>query len=228
MSMASTRGAAGARMNSLPTSTNGSPLRRRTFLAVLALLPLGVAASGAWADKLDAAAFIRGIGDEVMTILRDASKTPDEQLMALKELLDANTDLDLVAQLVLGQHWRAASVEERHEYVTLFRQMLMNTMAERIGDYNGQSFEVVGSSPRSERDTAVQSRIIRTAGAPPLRVDWRVREADGQLAIIDMEVEGISLIVSQRDQMGRIVERRGMAGLIETLRERSSAGGTVL
>ena len=218
----------GSRVISMPTSTPRCRLARRSVLVALAVLPPIVAAGGAWADKPDAAAFIRGVGDEVMTILKDASKTTDDKLAALKDLLDANTDLDTVAQLALGQHWRSASAEERHDYVTVFRQMLMNTMAERIGDYNGQNFEVVGSSPRSERDTAVQSRILRTAGAPPLRVDWRVREADGDLAIIDMEVEGISLIVSQREQMSRIVEQRGMAGLIETLRERSRDGETVL
>lgn len=212
----------------MPSSAPRCRLARRPVLTALAVLPLVVAGGGAWADKIDPASFIRGIGDEVMAILTDASKTNDDKLAALKELLDANTDLDLVARLVLGQHWRAASAEERRDYVALFRQMLMNTMAERIGDYNGQTFEVVGSSPRSERDTAVQSRIVRTAGAPPLRVDWRVREEDGHLAIIDMEVEGVSLIVSQRDEMSRIVERRGMAGLIETLRERSTDGETVL
>ncbi len=213
----------------MPTSAARFRLARRPLLAALALLPLAVVPAGrARADKADPASFIRGIGDEVMTIVADASRTNDDKLAALKDLLDANTDLDLVARLVLGQHWRSASAEERSDYVALFRQILMNTMAERINDYNGQTFAVVGSSALNERDTAVQTQINRVGGAPPLRVDWRVRDSDGQLAIIDMVAEGVSLVVSQRNEVASIVERRGMAGLIETMRERSTGGGTVL
>ena len=110
----------------------------------------------------------------------------------------------------------------------LFRQILMNTMADRLGDYNGQSFEIAGSTELSERDTAVQIKIIRTGGAPPLNVDWRVRENDGDFAIIDVIAEGVSLVVSQRNEVASIIERRGMDGLIQTMRERSGGGETVL
>ncbi len=172
--------------------------------------------------------FIAEIGDRTLDILRQADKTNDEKLEALKDLLDDHTDLDLVARLVLGRHWRSASPQEQQEYVELFRQILMNTMAERIGDYNGQTFEVVGSTPLNERDTAVQTRIIRTSGAPPLKVDWRIRENGGDFEIIDVIAEGISLVVSQRNEIGSVIERQGMAGLIEAMRERSSGGETVL
>jgi phospholipid transport system substrate-binding protein len=164
----------------------------------------------------------------VMAILQQADKSDQEKLVSLKELLDANTDLELIARLVLGRHWNAASEEQRQEYVGLFQQILMNTMAERLGDYNGQTFEVVGSSELNERDTAVQSRILRVGGAPPLRVDWRVRETAGDFAIIDVIAEGVSLVVSQRNEVGSVVERRGMAGLIEVMRERSTDGEAVL
>ncbi len=203
-------------------------LRRRTMLAVLATTPIVALGRSVGATTTEAENFIRLIGDQVMAVLQNPSKNDEAKLAALKELLDNHTDLDLVARLVLGRHWRDASTEQRSEFVALFRQILMNTMAERISDYNGQTFEVSGSSRRSERDTAVQSRIIRTSGAPPLRVDWRLRESDGQFAIIDLEVEGVSLVVSQRAEVSSVVERSGMSGLIQTMRERSGEGSTVL
>jgi phospholipid transport system substrate-binding protein len=212
----------------MPTSAERLLVRRRTLLATLAVLPLALSSGATLAANADAESFIRLIGDEVMVILKDESKGADAKLAALKELLDHHTDLDLVARLVLGRHWRDASAQEQADYVELFRQILMNTMAERIGDYNGQTFTVVGSSQLNERDSAVQSQINRTNGAPPLRVDWRVRETDGGFAIIDVIAEGVSLVVSQRNEVGSVVERQGMTGLIETMRERSSGGATVL
>jgi phospholipid transport system substrate-binding protein len=212
----------------LPISADRFGLRRRVLLASLAVLPLAVAAGAARARDPEAESFIRAIGEEVTAILQDPSKDDEAKLASLKELLDRNTNLDLVARLVLGRHWNAAAEHQRRDYVELFRQILMNTMAERLGDYNGQTFEVVGSTELNERDTAVQSRIIRVGGAPPIRVDWRVRETEGDFAIIDVIAEGVSLVVSQRNEVGSVVERRGMDGLIEVMRERSTNGEAVL
>jgi len=213
----------------LPTSLDRFfGLRRRVLLASLAVLPLAVAAGAARARDPEAESFIRAIGEEVTAILQDPSKDDEAKLASLKELLDRNTNLDLVARLVLGRHWNAAAEQQRRDYVELFRQILMNTMAERLGDYNGQTFEVVGSTELNERDTAVQSRIIRVGGAPAIRVDWRVRETEGDFAIIDVIAEGVSLVVSQRNEVGSVVERRGMDGLIEVMRERSTNGEAVL
>ena len=210
-------------------STTAGPARwRRRALFGLALglaaLPLARPALA----NATAEAFVADIGDRVIAILKQDAQSDAEKLAALKDLLDAHTDLDLVARLVLGRHWRTASEDERREYVDLFRQILMNTMAERISDYEGQTFEVVGSNVLNERDTAVQTRINRLRGAPPLRVDWRLRQTDDDFAIIDLIAEGVSLVVSQRNEVGSVVERRGMAGLIETMRERSTNGETVL
>jgi ABC-type transporter MlaC component len=54
-----------------------------------------------------------------------------------------------------------------------------------------------------------------------LHVDWRIREHDdGRLIAIDVIVESVSLIVTQRSEFGAVVERRGIDGLLEELRRR--------
>ena len=213
---------------SSPSDTTLPHGTRRRLLQLAALVPLVAVAKPALADASDAQAFIAGLGDEVVAILTQADASNQEKLVELKTLLDDNTDLDLVARLVLGRHWRSASEADREEYVSLFRKILTNTLAARLGDYEGQTFDVVGNNALSERDTAVQTQINRLNGAPPLSVDWRVRQSDGGYAIIDVVAEGVSLVVSQRNEVGSIVERQGMPGLIEAMRERSEEGGAVL
>lgn len=198
--------------------------RRRTLLATALLgtaLPwLPVAAT---ASVPDAEAFIRQIGDEVMVILTDQAKNDGQKLAELKTMLDSYTDIDLISRLVLGRYWKTASDAERDDYVQLFHELLMKTLAARLGDYNGQTFEIVGSQQVSKVDSTVATKIIRVAGKPPLNVDWRVRDKDGNFAIIDVVAEGVSLVVSQRNEVGSIVERDGMPGLIAAMRERRDA-----
>ena len=133
-------------------------------------------------------------------------------------------------------HWATLATEdperfERERAAALAD--LIDTAPEHIRPrLNGLQWQLdqirAGSAALSERDTAVQTRINRTGGAPPLSVDWRVRESDGNFAIIDVVAEGVSLVVSQRNEVASIIERRGMDGLIETMRERSGEGETVL
>ncbi len=209
-------------------STRSDPprhgLRRRALLgAACAAAFLPKLAGAAGSEAADAEAFVRDIGDKVMAILTDGSKSDAQKLVELKKILDNNTDLDLVARLVLGRYWRTASDEERQEYVKLFHELLMKTLASRLGDYNGQTFQVTGSQQVSDTDSVVTTKIIRVGDGPPLKVDWRVRDEGGKFALIDVVAEGVSLVVSQRNEVGSIVERQGMQGLLKTMRKRRDA-----
>ena len=71
-----------------------------------------------------------------------------------------------------------------------------------------------------ERDVLVNTRIL-SADRPPLKVDWRMRQLDdGSLAAIDVIVEGVSLVVTQRSEFASVIERQGLDGLLAELRAR--------
>ena len=58
-----------------------------------------------------------------------------------------------------------------------------------------------------ERDSIVTSHIQRPESDQPIVVDWRVRNFEGRLAIIDVIVEGISMSVSQRQEYSSVLQR---------------------
>lgn len=190
-------------------------------------LQLGVAAlwlssCGAQAAvSADAARqMIQNVGAEVLTVLRDPALDNQQKFDRLVALLDGPIDLEIIARLILGRHWRTASEAQQAEYLQLFRAFALDNLASRLHVYDGQDFEIVGAQAVNERDAVVQTRVTG-GGRPPLKVDWRVRErGDGSLAAIDVIVEGVSLIVTQRSEFSAVIERRGMDGLLAELRQR--------
>jgi phospholipid transport system substrate-binding protein len=193
--------------------------RRRLLLAgaALALLPAITARAAADAAR----AFIQKVGDRTVGILQRPGAENAKRLQELVALLNESTDLDLVGRLVLGTYWRQASEEQRQNYLALFRELVVKTMADRLNSYGGETFEIVGSRDVDERDSVVSTRIVRPASnAQPIAVDWRVRNQDGQLAIIDIIAEGVSMIVTQRSEIGSVVSQKGMDGLIATMKQR--------
>ena len=67
----------------------------------------------------------------------------------------------------------------------------------------------------------MHTRIGRPSG-PPLECDWRVRQRDGKLRIIDVMVEGVSMAVTQRSEFSAVIKSRGFDGLLSALRARTN------
>jgi phospholipid transport system substrate-binding protein len=54
-------------------------------------------------------------------------------------------------------------------------------------------------------------------------VDWRLRDAAHGPVIIDLIIEGISLLVSQRSEFAAVIERSDMEGLLTELQARATS-----
>jgi len=191
-------------------------LKAFPFLALAFALPspLHAAASPDAAREV-----IQTVGQQVLDILKDGG-SQDQKFDQLVSLLDKWIDLDLVARLILARHWRTADEAQQAEYLKLFRAYALDSLASKLHIYNGQKFEVTSSTPAGKRDAVVKT-LIYSPDRPPLNVDWRLREAkDGGLVAIDLIVESVSLIVTQRSEFGAVVERSGMDGLLNELRQR--------
>ena len=202
-----------------PRKRRPCPLASRRFVVVglasaLLLSPPLVAAAVAGPQE-----FIQDLGNRALAML-DQPVAPQEKLRQLKQLLDRSTDLELVARLVLGRYWRQATPEQQDEYVRLFKELVMQAMAERLSRYTGETFEITGAKPVDERDTMVTTRILRRAGKPPIMVDWRVRQSADSFLLIDILAEGVSLIVTKRAEAAEVIDQRGIDSLLTEMRSR--------
>jgi phospholipid transport system substrate-binding protein len=189
----------------------------------LGLLALGVVPGARAEPSADAAReLVETVGHKVLSILRDHGLSQQQKFEQLVQLLSGPIDLNLVARLILGRYWRTASEQQRADYLKLFRAFALHTLATRLDVYGGQDFEVTGAKAVDDRDAVVSTRIV--GHGAPVKVDWRVRELDDHnLVAIDVIVEGVSLIVTQRSEFGAVIERQGMDGLLSELRRRAES-----
>jgi len=92
---------------------------------------------------------------------------------------------------------------------------VVKTYGDRLNFYSGEGFRVIAARPESDSDVVVGSEITHADGSQPTHVDWRVRQRNGKLGVIDVVVEGISQSVTQRQEYTSIIQRNG--GDIEPL-----------
>jgi len=194
--------------------------RLRSFLLTLvatALFSLGAAAQEARADNAEK--FIASLGDRALQVLVVDSQSDDERIDAFRTLLNEGFDLPLIGRYAMGRYWRRATPAQKDEYKELFEAFIVRTYAVRLGQYSGETLKVVGS--RAEKtDIIVTSEIVRV-DKPAIRVDWRVRERDEGPKIVDVVVEGVSMLLTQRDEFASVIQRSGgnVEGLLTRLRD---------
>ena len=198
-----------------------SVIRRISSLTVILLLilsPLPVTAG----TLDDAITFVQNLGDNAIDVLKAPDSTPEQRRVEFQEILDRDFAVATIGRFALGRYWRPATSEQRLEYLRLFRLFILNTYASRLDGYSGQSFSVVKAHPIDDKDTLVNTEVSQT-DAQPLRVDYRVRARHGDYKIVDVLVEGISLVTTQRSEFASIINREGFDGLLKLMRDYDGA-----
>ncbi len=123
---------------------------------------------------------------------------------------------------MLARNWRKLSPEQREAFVAEFKRHLSLTYGRSLRDYRDQKVEIGEAREERNGDVTVRTEIIG-ASAQPVQVAYRLRERDDRWFVIDVVIEGVSLIQNFRTQTQEIISRDGADHLIEVLREKNAA-----
>jgi phospholipid transport system substrate-binding protein len=181
-----------------------------------------VAASPGMADT-GPAEFVQTLGNEALGMIR-TDMAPSQKQAFFHQLLQQDFDVPGITRFVLGPYWRVASEPEKQEFRRLFEDYIVRVYSERFAQYRGEILRVTGS--RSDPEGAiVTSEIVRAAGAPPIKVDWRLSTRDGLYKISDVIIDGVSMEVSERSEFASVIQRSGgqVQGLLAMMREKADA-----
>lgn len=178
--------------------------------------------------------FIADVAEETFAIMRDPALDDAARKTAIRAIMDRDVAVDYIARLALGRHGRARdslSADERQafnqqlaEYNALFPDYIFNKLYDLvISKFAAATVQVTGTTAMKATDTVVHTKVNRPAGQPIL-ADWRVRaDRKGVLKVIDVKAEGISLLVTQRDDFAAIMGTGGLPKLLEHMRTQAAA-----
>lgn len=178
-------------------------ITRRTFAIICAAF----ASSPVFAVTAnDASALVeRAVGDVQSAIA--SGKTGNTLYREFREIFDNYADVSLVAAGSLGVTWRSATASQKKRYIAAFREYLAKKYGRRFNEFAGTTFDVKGTS-QTKRGFAVKTDIALKSGSSA-EVEWQVRDAKGSPRIFDIVIEGISMLVTERGEIGAMLDARG-------------------
>jgi phospholipid transport system substrate-binding protein len=194
--------------------------RRLLMTTGVAAVVAAASPSAASADPVaDAEAFVENQGNELLNIL--AMPAGNGRRDAFRVWVDGAFDLPLVGQLALGPYLQQATPEQLNAYLQAFNDYIVVTYEARFDSFSGYDLKILRGRPAGSKDSVVQTVVF--LGDDSISVDFRVRHVnDSDLDVIDVTVEGLSMLKTQREEFSSVIQRSGLDGLIDGLRQRTN------
>ena len=187
---------------------------RRTIsaglLSVLIITGLAVEPRPAEAGDLSGRArdFVTAMGYDVIAIMADKTITDAQGLERFHQLFKQNFDSKTISNFALGRYRSIATIEQKLECERLMELLMVRFYYAHFKTFGGGSFHSIQARSDGEHDAFVMTEVIPFKGKP-VNVEWRIRERNNRLGIIDVAIEGISMIVAQRQEFSSVIMATG-------------------
>lgn len=190
---------------------------------LLALPPTGAVA----ADDTDEAALtaeptqiIEEAASDIMAVLARKDEPAEVRVREIEEIAYAIFDFTTMSKLVLARNWRKLDKPKRAEFVREFRTHLSRTYGTRLDRYDQEEVEVYGAQVEVRNDVTVKSRIVggQFDGA---EIAYRLRNRKDAWKIIDVVIEGVSLVSNYRSQFATVLNGGDIDDLIAKLKDKN-------
>ncbi len=183
------------------------PTRRSFLTALLAVCLLPLLPRGAWAVTPSAASgLVQQVATEITRII-NSGQSESAMISDFERMMGRYADMPTIAQSVLGPAARSASAGQISAFATAFRAYMSRKYGRRFREFIGGTVTVAGA-----QDTGRYVEVVSTVdmrGEAPFEVRFRVWDRSGQPLFIDMLIEGVSLVISERAEIGALLDRNG-------------------
>jgi phospholipid transport system substrate-binding protein len=186
-------------------------LSRRLLLLAVISLPVvaGIWPPIGWAEP-DPQAFIQTLAQQAISTVADRRLTDADREDRFRRLFVSAFDIPEIARFVLARYWRSAAPEQQQEFIKLFEDLQVLTWSQRFKGYQGETLQTMGAAKEGDRGWTVDSQILRGEQGPPIPVQWRLHLSDeGNLQVVDIVVEGVSMAITQRSDYAAMLQSNG-------------------
>ncbi len=205
--------------------------RSRTSIRHLALVLAVVAGSGAAAatrSPEDTAVFlapptalVTATVADVIAILQDVSLSSAERRTRIERLAFEVFDFETMSKLVLARNWKKFDEAQRREFVEQFKVYLSRNYGSRLDRYQQTDVRIVGARVEPRDDVTVMSKVVG-GGFDGIQLDYRLRDHGGEWKVIDVVIEGVSMLANFRSQFRDVMSKKGPDELLKQMRKKNA------
>ena len=198
----------------------------RFSLALVLMLSLGARAAEPTTSPDPSSAMDAAIS-QVLKLMRDNEKLYQEQPAAFNQKVAEAAlpylAIERMAMLAMATHWREASDAQKAEVVAEFKDFLLRTYTRTLYVYRNAQPQIVSTQDAGKGRSNLKIAVRDEAGQRVNVLPRLELSKANQWQLIDVVVEGVSMVVTVRGQFDGDIKKLGMDGFIANLKAQNRA-----
>lgn len=165
---------------------------------------------------------VDGVLERLTNEKQQLEEHPERIYDLINELVIPHFDFSSMSKWVLGRSWKSANEEQRQVFIDQFKTLLVRTYAKALLEYSNEQIKYLDTvtSPNSNLVT-VNTEMQGSGGGAGVPLSYRLHISKGEWKVVDVSVDGISLISTYRGSFRSEIRKNGLDSLIAKLSERN-------
>tara|TARA_Y100000389_G_scaffold196123_1_gene228508 strand:- start:2112 stop:2687 length:576 start_codon:yes stop_codon:yes gene_type:complete len=168
--------------------------------------------SNIFADNItESRQFINSIGNAIVTF---------DDKKKLIDLMEESIDFQWISRYVLGKQYHNFTKQQKSDFTKLYKVFLINTYGPKFDNYSAKSFKI-DAIEEKKKYNFVKSTLEISDGT---RVSFAFRikrdKIDNKFKIIDVIVEKVSLIITQKSEFSSAIAQSGISNFLKKMQEK--------
>lgn len=185
---------------------NNFSLTRRAFLggaAAAALLPTlpAFALNEAGASRL-----INSVVADINKVIA-SGKSEASMIKDFERIFVRYSDVSTIARYTLGVAARSASASDLRSYTDAFTGYISRKYGKRFREFEGGNLQV--QTARPVKSFYEVKTLAKIPGSAPFDVTFLVSDQSGKDLFFNMFIEGVNLLLTERQEIGAMLDKRG-------------------
>ena len=133
----------------------------------------------------------------------------EERSKKITPIIEQYFNLNFMAKATTGSFWNKATNEEKIKYELALLDQIINTVEEHLNTLATLSYKPIKSEFRGKKLLYINGVIEdKSKIKPPINLLWKLSKGkDDAIKILDLEIEGISLIRSHKSETMSILRK---------------------
>ncbi|MFM0034770.1 ABC transporter substrate-binding protein [Paraburkholderia strydomiana] len=175
-------------------------------------------------DQSEPQLLIKTATQQILDEVRTRAIAPDD-IPRIIDIVNRDiipyTDFHRTTSLAMGRYWRTATPAQQQQLVEQFKMLLIHTYSGAIGQLRPDQRIDYPPIHIAPTDTDVVVRTVATRNGEPAEIDYRLYSTPQGWRLYDLNVLGVWLIQTYRQQFSDKIKESGVDGLIQFLAERN-------
>lgn len=183
-----------------------SDFSRREFMAGAAALALIASAPRAFAlSENEARSLIDKAVADINRVI-NSGQSANAMFGSFEKIFAKYADVPTIARSALGPPARGASSAQMRSFTSAFAGYMARKYGKRFREFIGGKIEVTGA--RQVKSFQEVKAVAKLKGQSPFAVSFMVSDRSGSDKFFDLLIEGISLLKSERAEIGAMLDKR--------------------